>query len=160
MKPDALTLSETSVRQCGGKPPPLICAFDDEYNSNKSMVEVTVPHVISLFFYFLIAMLHVSPLTKRTLFRLNGNQPFPIYQWARIAFKGFSICIESGLVTLVIIYPVTLAGMGTLGLSVVVDFSDWNFGQVIAVSIWIPVILKYIYWSLCRFLSLLLRGVC
>lgn len=78
MKPDALTLSEINVRQCGGKPPPLIwCAFDDEYNSNKSMVEVTVPHVISLFCYFLIAMLNVSPLTKRTLFRLHGNQFFP-----------------------------------------------------------------------------------
>lgn len=52
MKLDALTSSENSVRQCGGKPSPLVwCAFEDDFKSDKSTSEVTVPHVISLFCY-------------------------------------------------------------------------------------------------------------
>lgn len=32
----------------------------------------------------------------------------------------------------------------------VIDSYSWSFGQVVAVTIWLPVIIKYLYWTKCK----------
>lgn len=147
-KPDSLALSENKVIECGGQPPPLIwCAFEDNYKFGKSTVEVTVPHAVSLACFVLLALVQVSPWERHA-----NNQFSRTHQWG-MTLKGLSIFIELGLVTMVILYPLIVLGLGILDMPVMVDFSGWNFGQVIAVSIWVPVILRYFYWTICKPLS-------
>ena len=43
LKRDSLSLSENKVFQCGGQPPPPIwCAFEDNFDFGKSTVEVSL----------------------------------------------------------------------------------------------------------------------
>lgn len=145
LKPGSLALSENKVFECGGQPPPLIwCAFEDNYKSGKSTVEVTVPHAVSLACFVLLALVQVSPWKRHA-----DNKFSRTHQWG-VTLRGLSVFIELGLVTMVILYPLIVLGLGILGIPVMVDFSGWNFGQVNAVSIWAPVILKYFYWTICE----------
>lgn len=32
----------------------------------------------------------------------------------------------------------------------VIDWNEWSFGQIVAITIWMPVISKYIYWMICK----------
>ncbi|EYE94311.1 uncharacterized protein EURHEDRAFT_102607 [Aspergillus ruber CBS 135680] len=129
LKPDSLALSENTVFECGGQPPPLICcAFEDKYTYRKSMVEDTPPPAVSLACFVFLALVQVS------LWKRHANNKFSrTHQWD-VTLKGLNIFIELGLVTMVILYPLIVLGLGILGTSVVVDFSGWN-----AVSICVPV---------------------
>jgi hypothetical protein len=33
----------------------------------------------------------------------------------------------------------------------VIDTSGWSFGQIVSITIWFQVIIKYLYWSKCKF---------
>lgn len=32
----------------------------------------------------------------------------------------------------------------------VIDWDEWSFGQIVAITLWLPVISKYIYWMICK----------
>ena len=57
---------------------------------------------------------------------------------------ALGFCVE-----IVIISMTAVSMMATAWLNYV-DSTDWNLGQLIAVTIWAPPIVKYLYWSLCE----------
>jgi hypothetical protein len=47
----------------------------------------------------------------------------------------------------VIVYVWCYAWVSHIG---TINWSSWSFGQILALTIWAPVISKYVYWTLCR----------
>lgn len=47
-------------------------------------------------------------------------------------------------------YYVEVASIGTI------QWTSWSFGQILALTLWAPVISKYIYWTMCRWSSILI----
>ena len=152
--------------ECGHHPPPLVwCAYWVNDNSGVPFVIGSFVTSISLFFYLfcqtLLVQLKVGPWARQNLrdskhewrravyYCINGF--LPTSGWIRLTFN---ICVELMLLAII--------GLSTMKLfqPFYINLTDWNFGQVIAVSIWAPVIVKYFYWSLCKLCSFFFHGIC
>ncbi|KAF9884546.1 hypothetical protein FE257_001491 [Aspergillus nanangensis] len=54
----------------------------------------------------------------------------------------------TGLVEVVLIAALVMDMTAFQGLSVIelIDWSEWSFGQIVAITLWLPVVSKYLYW--------------
>ena len=147
---------ENSLYECGHHPPPLIwCGNLTLEDRGNSFIIGFFATCIILFCYLfchkLIVLLQVGSWSRQ-------NPRDSNYQWCRTVYcyidglphnsrwikLSFDICVELTLITIIGFFTVKLIS------SVYDNLTDWNLGQVIAVTIWAPVIVKYLYWSLCK----------
>lgn len=159
--PDNVTLpkNDRTWTRCGFHSPPLVwCA--DRYGYQ----EVTwfLPIAVSLFCFSmcctLFDLLSVGPLAKQYLrdsdFKwlqnayhcVNGllfSSKKANSRWSKL-LRALGFCID------IIILATTLVSMVISGSEVELVPNEWNLGQVMAVTIWAPPIVKYFYWSLCE----------
>ena len=131
--------------ECGHHLPPLIWCG---YSQRHSVVGVTPFGAISLSLYGLLFLTQVFEVAWHHWSWDEQYREAFSSEWAKRMLKAFGICVELGFVAMIaiyisdLVYPYYYIGMG-----------DWNFGQVVAVSIWAPVFFKYFYWSWCEFAS-------
>lgn len=162
--PDKVALLEDNdaLSKCGYHPPPLIWCGPSTYFLQDMLVFGLFVATVSLFcFTFchaLLELLQVGSLARRHLRDANSNWLQNVYHcingllsslrrtrsnWKKI-FKVLNFCVEAGLFIMGIWSTFIITDAVNL------DASDWNFGQIIAVSIWAPPMFKYLYWSLCE----------
>lgn len=157
------------VEACGGLPNPMTYCNTDNYNGRFGDWKGT--GVAMVFVYISISTLLVDLLAtvsrvqelihlhtyrfsvaterhelRRFLFLVLKN-----YLWPR--FRGFWwFGIQAGLLAPVISYFVEVLIMA---FSVdLLDFADFNYGQLISVMVWAPTLGKFVYFSLCKCLVL------
>ena len=158
----SVTQDNGGLYECGRHPPPLVwCGHpvidNSEYLWTIGIFVTSILLFCYLFCHVLLAMLQVGPWARRNLRDSNYewcwtvysciNRPLYTSGWIGLTFN---ICVELLLVAIIGLSTTALMG------SSYINLTDWNFGQVIAVSIWAPVIVKYLYWSLCKLQSFFL----
>lgn len=149
--------------KCGNHPPPLIYCSDlyepGSYPGSRRS-DPAGPDTLSLYF----AICGILGIQK-----IASYVPSEHRFWA--TFIRFSHSIQSKvpsrtfpflatcLRVLVEIYflltiaVLLLAGMGGILYNYQSEpgkSDNWSFGQIIAVTIWVPVIIKYLYWAVCK----------
>lgn len=151
-----------TLSRCGFHPSPLVwCADRYDYQEIIWFLPVTVSIFCCLFCYALLDLLPVGRLAGQYLRTSDLKWLQDVYRcvnelsspskktksrWRRLSTtSGF--CIDMALLVM------TFVSMILSGSEVELVPNDWNLGQVIAVAIWAPPILKYFYWSLCEYRS-------
>lgn len=69
-------------------------------------------------------------------------------KWLQWAYVFLTCLIEATLVAAIIMDITAFGGLDVVGL---IDWSAWSFGQIVAITLWLPVVSKYFYWLMCEF---------
>jgi hypothetical protein len=154
---------------CGGNAPPLIyCASQTvTYDLRVSLVffwEVLNPYCLTVFGLDVILwfwpsvqrMVDVGGVSQRTFARLGVRKlPSKVQRLLSSTWGGWikrlpsllTFCVESLFIAAVFLESLCFAEFDHLK---VIDFSAWGFGQIVAMTIWFPVVSKYAYLVLCE----------
>ncbi|OQE35460.1 hypothetical protein PENCOP_c013G05370 [Penicillium coprophilum] len=151
-------------KSCGGYAPPLIyCHLDKNQDAlklarmliwgvlNPYCLTVLGLDVILWLRLYVMKMMNVEAFCQRTCTRLGArNFPYKVRQllasrwgqWLKKLPIMLTFCVE-----LLFLAAVSLECFCFYQFkhSEVVDFSDWGFGQIVAMTIWLPVASKYAY---------------
>ena len=150
--------------KCGFFPPPLIyCGSDSEMGSNYSIINSLVfglsdntANFVCIAIYGLLLLKRLAPYPKRWLGQMPWFQAtyHRVHPWlksrgVRILSRTLDVIIETLLLLANFFYSfmVIARSLPTISLD------SWSFGQIIAVTIWSPIVSKYLYWLLCAYLS-------
>lgn len=79
---------------------------------------------------------------------LNSNRKTK--RWIECASAIVNVLVEIGLIAAMVMDITAFDGFDYLNL---IDWSAWSFGQIVAITLWFPVVSKYIYWLICEFSS-------
>lgn len=154
---------------CGGYAPPLIyCANQSEdYYLRLPLLffwEVLNPYCLTVFgldavlwfWPYVNKMVDIEGVCQRTFARL-GLRKFPSKvqrllsstwgDWIKRLPSLLTFCVESLFIAAVVLEAFCFAEFYYL---MVIDFSAWGFGQIVALTLWFPVISKYAYLVLCE----------
>ena len=149
---------DTDLEECGYNSPPLVWCGNLRRLSSRSSDIIFWMNIPAICVFALLILLHVGPWVKGILDRngwyLNAllrRRRFKMTPGGEFALNGLKLCIEYLLAALSIMYPVTC--LSTNDYHWDLDFTRWQFGQIIALSIWAPVLYKYGYWTFCRTLA-------
>ncbi|KAJ5999616.1 hypothetical protein N7481_000025 [Penicillium waksmanii] len=156
-------------QSCGGYAPPLIyCADQSEaYYLRVPVVffwQVLNPYCLIVFGLdvilwlvpYLARIVDIKEICQRTFIHLGlGNssskgQRLVASAWAEWVKRFPSLltfCVESLFVAAVFLECLCFAEFVHIK---VIDFSNWGFGQIVAMTIWFPVVSKYAYLVLCE----------
>jgi hypothetical protein len=145
-----------SVDGCGGYPPPIVFCDEVWYKSTNTQY----------FAQAVLSWIYILPLVVFTviLFQLLLSLP-PLSRFIKGMLPQVSRLEGSKLVTylnglwigaisilyLFAIYSY-LANLYYLNKFGAIDTHNWTLGQIVAVTIWAPVIFKYIYSAVCKFI--------
>lgn len=155
------------VEACGGLPNPMTYCNTDNYNGRYGEWEGT--GVALVFVYIAIATLLIDMLA--TIPRVQQQISLHIYRVSLAAenheLRGF-LClllknylwpffrefwwfgIQTGLLAFVVSY---FAEVLVMAFSVdLMDFGNFNYGQLISVMVWAPTLGKFVYFSICELL--------
>lgn len=146
---------DTDLKECGYNSPPLVWCGNMRRLSSSSSDIIFWMNIPAICVFVLLMLLQIGPWVREDLVKnewyRKDREFFTLTQRAEFALHGLRHCIEYLLAALSIMYPVTC--LSTNDYHWDLDFSKWQFGQIIALSIWVPVLCKYCYWSFCRTLS-------
>jgi hypothetical protein len=154
---------------CGGYAPPLIYCADqtEDYYLRVPLLlfwEVLNPYclivfgldVILWFRPYIVKMVDIEGVCQRN-FASPSLRNFPIIvrrllastwgEWIKRLPSLLTFCVELLFVAAVFLESVCFAEFEHLK---VIDFSGWGFGQIVAMTIWFPVVSKYAYLILCE----------
>ena len=167
MEPRADNLQEIAtadrLNKCGFFPPPLVyCSSDSEFGPNYSIVNgltFGLPDNYANFsciaIYGFLLLKRLAPYPKRWLgqkpwFQATYHlvQPWLVSRGVRILSGTLNVIIEILLLFANLLYSflVIARSLPTTSLD------SWSFGQIIAVTIWSPIVSKYLYWLLRTYL--------
>lgn len=163
-KPEKLQLQYTPERfdKCGGNPPPIVCCLDPSvhaYSFNSQCQPLMEFSCLVIY-----ALVLIDKVRLLVLWRYDSivRKTIQHIDWMEKAYRQLSRCLTSPFLSLAMLlvepYLLTLAA---LYLSILVrlpypngsadiGLDSWSFGQIVAVTIWVPLIVKYIYWTVCR----------
>ncbi|OGM40222.1 hypothetical protein ABOM_010858 [Aspergillus bombycis] len=147
------------LNKCGFFPPPLVyCRSDSDLGSNYSIVSSLTFGLSDNFLNFtciaiygLLLLKRLAPYPKRWLGQkpwfqaiYHCVQPWLVSRGVRIISGTLNVIIETLLLLANFFYSfmVIARSLPTTSLD------SWSFGQIIAVTIWSPIISKYLYWLL------------
>lgn len=155
------------VEACGGLPNPMTYCNTDNYNGRYGEWKGT--GVALIFVYIAIATLLIDMLA--TVPRVQQHINFHIYRVSLAAetheLRGFLFLVlknylwpcfrelwwfgvQAGLLAFVVSY---FAEVLIMAFSVdLMDFGNFNYGQLISVMVWAPTLGKFVYFSICEFL--------
>lgn len=140
---------DTDLKECGFNSPPLIWCGSMQRLSSRSFDIVFWMTILATCVFAILVLVHVGQWVRDTW--LDKSRHFTdLSPKGEYILNGAKLCIEYLLAALSIMYPVNC--LSTNDFHWDLDFSKWQFGQVIALSIWIPVLCKYGYWTFCRIL--------
>ncbi|GAB1198196.1 hypothetical protein APSETT444_007505 [Aspergillus pseudonomiae] len=163
MEPRADNLQEIAtadrLNKCGFFPPPLVyCSSNSEFGPNYSIVNgltFGLPDNYANFsciaIYGFLLLKRLAPYPKRWLgqkpwFQATYHhvQPWLVSRGVRILSGTLNVIIEILLLFANLLYSflVIARSLPTTSLD------SWSFGQIIAVTIWSPIVSKYLYWLL------------
>ncbi|KOC17349.1 hypothetical protein AFLA70_297g001371 [Aspergillus flavus AF70] len=145
--------------KCGFHPPPLIyCRSDSELGSSYSLVNNltfglsdNTANFVCIAIYGLLLLKRLAPYPKRWLgqkpwFQATYHRvhPWLVSRGIRILSRAVNVIIETLLLVTNFFYSfmVIARSLPTISLD------SWSFGQIIAVTIWSPIVSKYLYWLL------------
>ncbi|KAE8330491.1 hypothetical protein BDV39DRAFT_190457 [Aspergillus sergii] len=145
--------------KCGFYPPPLIyCRSDSELGSSYSLVNNltfglsdNTANFVCIAIYGLLLLKRLAPYPKRWLgqkpwFQATYHRvhPWLVSRGIRILSRTVDVIIETLLLLTNFFYSfmVIARSLPTISLD------SWSFGQIIAVTIWSPIVSKYLYWLL------------
>ncbi|KAE8141441.1 hypothetical protein BDV38DRAFT_205722 [Aspergillus pseudotamarii] len=145
--------------KCGFSPPPLIyCGSDSEMGSNYDIVNNLIfglsdnsVNFVCIAIYGLLLLKRLAPYPQRWLGQMPWFQAtyHRVHPWlksrgVRILSRTLNVIIETLLLLANFFYPFMVI---TRSLPMI-SLDSWSFGQIIAVTIWSPIISKYLYWLL------------
>lgn len=149
---------------CGGQPPPIRWCANPDFMHHLTIPQKLFGYALDPFCFVVYVFCLVEWLVLRLrkwirfgsivkkpppLTRLScAFQRFRASKWFIYGHGFFSAAVEVLLLVASIVYVamfVLIAEAGT------VDLSGWSFGQILAITLWAPVIGKYVYWSICEF---------
>lgn len=144
---------DTDLKECGFNSPPLIWCGSMQRLSSRSSDIIFWMNIPAVCVFVILVLVHVGQwirdiMLKNEWCRKASWHSFSLSRKAKIALNVVKLCIENLLAALSIMYPVTCLSSNDYHWDL--DFSKWQFGQVIALSIWVPVLCKYGYWAFCR----------
>ncbi|KAE8372368.1 hypothetical protein BDV26DRAFT_102551 [Aspergillus bertholletiae] len=158
-RPDNLQRIATADRldKCGFSPPPLIyCDSDSRLSYSFARALTTgIPDVPTSFacigVYGLLLLKRLAPYPKRwfgqkTWFQATYHRvhPWLVCKGVRFLSGTLNMIIETALLLSNAFYSflVVVRSLPTISLD------SWSFGQIIAVTIWLPIVCKYLHWFL------------
>ncbi|KAL2009366.1 hypothetical protein VTN00DRAFT_7560 [Thermoascus crustaceus] len=134
------------LEKCGFNPPPLVyCVnpivvwFHDIVNS-VSVQLMDIPCLV-IFALALIYQAIQRYLSNRMETEYGQLKRFLTSPWVRALRVFVKLVINGYLIMAKCFYFFFLFSLRGI------DFTSWSFGQIVAVTIWAPVIFKYIYWT-------------
>ncbi|KAJ5779161.1 hypothetical protein N7457_006881 [Penicillium paradoxum] len=128
--------------KCGHNPPPLVYCCSDFYGMYTSS-QIISAGCLSIFGVLMVQKI-ISYLEQHlncypAVSRLQDTmKPVLASKAIRMFSKVWALLVETFLLINNLLYIVSNSSTPE---------GDWSFGQIIAVTIWVPVITKYIYWS-------------
>jgi hypothetical protein len=142
--------------KCGYHPPPVIYC-SSTYTSNFVIQDPfefieSILNYVCVGIYGLLLLKRLAPYPKRWFNRKPWFQatyhrahPWLVSKGVRFLTTTVAVLIELLLSFFNVSYIllVTARNLPTINLN------SWSFGQIIAVTIWAPIISKYLYWALC-----------
>lgn len=156
-------------QSCGGYAPPLIYCVDqtEAYDLRVPVVffwQVLNPYCLVVFGLdvilwlrpYVVKIVDIKGIRGMTLTQLGlGNssrkgQRIPASAWTKgieIFPSLLTFCVESLFIAAVFLECLCFAEFLHIQ---VIDFSNWGFGQIVAMTIWFPVVSKYAYLVLCE----------
>lgn len=148
----------TSIAGCGGNPPPIVFCDEVWYKQTNTQYYVQdvlnwiyIPPIVVFSVILFQRLLSLPPCARfiqkllPQLSRLEGSKLVTYLNglWILVISIVYSFAIYSYLANL---YYLREFGA--------VDTGNWTLGQIVAVTIWAPVIFKYIYSAFCKNISL------
>jgi hypothetical protein len=145
-----------SIDSCGGYPPPIVFCDQVWYKSTNNQYfqqgvlswTYILPLVVFsvILFQLLLTLPRLSRFVKGMLPQLSRLEGSKLVTY----LNGLGI-VAISILYLFDIYSY-LANLYYLNKFGAIDTSNWTLGQIVAVTIWAPVILKYIYSAFCKFM--------
>ncbi|KAB8230184.1 uncharacterized protein BDW43DRAFT_286411 [Aspergillus alliaceus] len=143
--------------KCGFFPPPLIYCRSEIYRDSSFMnafffglTDVFLSYSC-IGIYGLLLMKRLAPYPKRWFSRRPWFQgtyhrvhPWLVSKGVRFLSGSLTVFIELFLLFYNFIYVATVVARSFPAISL----DSWSFGQIIAVTIWAPIISKYLHWVL------------
>jgi hypothetical protein len=145
-----------SIDSCGGYPPPIV--FCDEVWYKSTISQYFDQKVLSWTYIFpLVVFSVILSQLLLTLPRLSRFVKGMLPQLSRlegsklVTYLNVLWIVAISILYLFAIYSY-LANLYYLNKFGAIDTSNWTLGQIVAVTIWAPVLLKYIYSACCKFI--------
>lgn len=157
-------------KSCGGQAPPIVYCLDEFELKNEriSLVffwQVLNPYCMTMFGLVILLwlqrhiakMVDVDEICEKALVRLglrsfssqdSTTARFDWGRWLRRLPSLLTFAVESLFFIAFLGEGVCFGYFDKFGL---IDFNDWSFGQIVAITIWFPVASKYAYLLLCEF---------
>lgn len=157
-------------KSCGGHAPPLIYCLDEVELTDERIPLAFFWHVLNpycMIMFGLVVILwlqrhivkipRVNEICERALVHLglgsfsskdSTTARFDWRRWLRRLPSLLTFAVESLFLVAFLFEGVCFGLLEKIGL---IDFNDWGFGQIVALTIWFPVVSKYAYLMICEF---------
>ncbi|KAI9928737.1 hypothetical protein MW887_001955 [Aspergillus wentii] len=151
-----VTISSTDrLDKCGHYGPPLIYCYGYSGSTmgsySPSMFILRIINYVSLAFYGIIVLMWLAPYLRRCMQKNEWSQHTYVRvhqvltaRWARAFGRVWTVFVELVSMLFCVVYGIYLTSRNFGAF----DADSWSFGQIIAVTIWAPVICKYFYWAM------------
>lgn len=151
---------------CGGQPPPLRWCANQHFMHLLTIPQKWFGYVLDPICFVIYVLCLVEWLFPRlckwirfdsivkkspALTRLScASQRFRESKswWFVYGYRFLLTAVEVLLLAASVVYVVLFVMIADAG---TIDLSGWSFGQILAITIWAPVIGKYVYWTMCEF---------
>ncbi|KAF7594255.1 hypothetical protein BBP40_009807 [Aspergillus hancockii] len=141
--------------KCGYHPPPLVyCAqsttsgwnIPDIFGLTDNFLNYLCVGIYSLLVFKRLAPYPTRWFNRKPWFQATYHRTHPwlVSKGVRFLSVTLSFLLEFALLAFNVLY-IMLVTARNLPMS---DLNSWSFGQIIAVTIWAPIISKYLYWAL------------
>lgn len=151
-------------QSCGEHPPPLIYCGNPNFVGfmGGPFVFLNFVNPICLTHYGILLILWVRPFAERILQSdkvVNSSPRIPRFyshvkdlwklRWVKWVHHILTVITELLNITSAALYVYCFSSLYQSGF---IDWGNWGFGQLIALTMWAPVLSKYFYWTICEYI--------
>lgn len=153
-----------SLDRCGGFPPPLIYCSDQIIGSPDSNINPVGSGCLVIFGILVFQKVYTSMLHfdkfRRQFARLArhiescvDSKLISRFSTAWMILAEFTLLAYSGYMVFILFFTRLLDPSFSSNTSTSRAINQWTFGQILSVTIWTPITIKYLYWTICKYLS-------
>ena len=140
----------STLAACGGHPPPLVyCAAEPPLMAATrpvSSIVFQIVHAACLGFYIVILVMYLWPWLRQ-----RQSPGLRVPEGKQRTMKSLMEAILVLCLSIAnILYFISLFGYAGGQYP-----KDWDFGQIMAVTVWVPILVKYLQWSFCKWSPLI-----
>lgn len=153
-----------SLDRCGGFPPPLIYCADQITGSLDPNINPVGSGCLVIFGILVLQKVYASMLHfdkfRRPFSRLTrhiqscvDSKVISGFSTAWMILAEFTLLAYSGYMVFILFFTRVLEPSFSSNASSSTEINQWTFGQILSVTIWTPIAIKYLYWTTCKCLS-------